>query len=209
MNDLIDSHCHLDFDAFAHDRQTVIERARSNGITHIVVPGVERGNWSAVRELCSGDEHIHPCYGLHPYLAAQHDDDDISRLADWLDDNACVAIGECGLDYRKNQADKQIQLKFFEAQLKLAQTLGKPVVIHAVHATEDVIRSIRRFAGLRGMVHSYSGSHEQALQLIKLGFYISFGGAVTYERAGRLRATASTGGLLPRRRWPGGEPGSP
>ena len=68
---------------------------------------------------------------------------------------------------------------------------GKPVVIHSVRATEDVINLIKNYSGLKGMIHSYSGSYEQALQLIDLGFHISFGGALTYDNARKLRATAS------------------
>ena len=190
MPELIDSHCHLDFDAFSHDRDAVIQRARDCNINHIIVPGVRRENWDDVRRLCERDAQLHACYGLHPYLAAEHSDEDIAELAGWLEHEECVAVGECGLDYRENQADRQLQLKFFDAQLAMAQAAGKPVVIHSVRATEDVIRSVTGRPGLYGMVHSYSGSYEQAMRLIRLGFYISLGGAMTFERATRLRATA-------------------
>jgi TatD DNase family protein len=191
MNDIIDSHCHLDFEDFSSDRNAVIERARSKGIKQIVIPGVKCDNWHFIREICDNDPQLHACYGLHPYLAGEHTDDDITQLKHWLDNNDCVAVGECGLDYRKNQADKNLQLKFFNAQLDIAHTIDKPVVIHSVGATEDVINSIRHYPGLRGMIHSYSGSYEQAKKLIDLGFYISFGGAITYDNARKLRATAS------------------
>jgi len=191
MHDIIDSHCHLDFDSFDSDRNAVIERARSNGIKHIVIPGVKRSNWNRIRSISDSNTRLHACYGLHPYLAGEHTDDDITQLRHWLDTNDCVAIGECGLDYRKDQADKSVQLKFFNAQIDLAHMTGKPVVIHSVRATEDVINTIRIHPGIRGMIHSYSGSYEQAMQLIYLGFYISFGGAITYDNAKKLRSTAS------------------
>ncbi len=191
MRDLIDSHCHLDFEAFNRDRNTVIERARHIGIRHIVIPGVSRRNWEDIRDICTRYPLLHACYGLHPYLAAEHTSQDLQALSTWIDENSCVAVGECGLDYRKNQADRSIQLKFFHGQLDLAQTAGRPVVIHAVHATEDVIKALKHRPGMRGMVHSYSGSYEQARQLVDLGFYISFGGAITYDRARKLRATAA------------------
>ena len=191
MLDLIDSHCHLDFDAFDSDRNAVIERARSQGINQIVIPGAKHSNWGLIRAICNSNTQVHACYGLHPYLAREHTDDDILQLSHWLDNNDCVAIGECGLDYRRNQADKDLQLKFFKAQLEIAHEISKPVVIHSVRATEDVIHSIKNYPGLCGMVHSYSGSYEQAMQLIDLGFYISYGGAITYDNARKLRATAS------------------
>jgi TatD DNase family protein len=190
MHELIDSHCHLDFDAFDNDRRAVIERARRNGIKHIVIPGVKRENWERIRGFCHDDSRLHPCYGLHPYLATDHTDSDINHLRHWLDDNECVAIGECGLDYRKGQADKDTQLKFFAAQLDIAKVSGKPVVIHSVRATGDVINAIKARPRLHGMIHSYSGSYEQAMQLIESGFMISFGGAVTYENAIKIRNTA-------------------
>jgi TatD DNase family protein len=191
MLDLIDSHCHLDFDAFNNDRDAVIKRARDNGIRHIVIPGVKRESWQHISELCHNNIFLHACYGLHPYLARDHTKSDLALLQQWLDNHQCVAIGECGLDYRQNQADKATQLKFFTAQLDIAQTSARPVVIHSVRATEDVIRTIKKYPGLTGMIHSYSGSYEQAMQLIGLGFYISLGGAVTYAHAKKLRATAS------------------
>jgi TatD DNase family protein len=189
---IIDSHCHLDFDAFNCDRNAVIERACNEGIKHIIIPGVNRKNWDLIRTICDNNQQIHACYGLHPYLAGKHTDDDIIQLRHWLENNDCVAVGECGLDFRNNQADKYLQFKFFNAQLDIAHVLEKPVVIHSVRATEDVIGSIKHHPGLRGMIHSYSGSYEQALQLIDLGFYISFGGAITYDNARKLRATASS-----------------
>lgn len=191
MLDLIDSHCHLDFEAFDSDRNAVIERARSKGINKIVIPGVNRNNWSLIRTICTNNTQVHACYGLHPYLAGEHTDDDIVQLSHWLIGKECVAVGECGLDYRKDQADKALQLKYFNAQLDIAHMTGKPVVIHSVRATEDVIKSIKNYSDLRGMIHSYSGSYEQALQLIDLGFHISFGGALSYDNARKLRATAS------------------
>lgn len=191
MYDIIDSHCHLDFDDFNSDRNAVIERALSKGIKQIVIPGVKRNSWQFIREICDNNPQLHACYGLHPYLAGEHTDDDITQLRHWLDNNACVAVGECGLDYRKDLADKNLQLKFFNAQLDIAHAINKPVIIHSVRATEDVINSIKHYPGMRGMIHSYSGSYEQAIQLIDLGFYISFGGAISYDNARKLRATAS------------------
>jgi TatD DNase family protein len=190
MHDLIDSHCHLDFDVFNGDRDAVIERARHNGIKEIVIPGVSRKNWEHIDQICSKYTHLHACYGLHPYLAREHTDSDLVGLRDWLDIHDCVAIGECGLDYRKDQADRELQMKFFTAQLEIAAMAARPVVIHSVRATEDVIKAIKNYPGLQGMIHSYSGSYEQAMQLIELGFFISLGGAITYSNAKKLRATA-------------------
>lgn len=191
MNMLIDCHCHLDFDAFDEDRNEIVARAKNNGITDIIIPAVSSNSWSTIKSICSSTPHIHPCYGLHPYLAGQHTDDDISNLIQWINQNHCVAIGECGLDYRKDQAEKETQMKFFELQLDIAIDTNLPVVIHSVRATEDIIKVVLNKPGLRGMIHSYSGSYEQAISLIEAGFYISLGGTVSYEHAKKVRSVAS------------------
>ena len=191
MHELIDSHCHLDFDEFDCDRIEVLQRASSAGISAIIIPGVMRAHWQRISDMCDNHAHLHACYGLHPYMAAKHSDNDMLQLGGWLDRSNCIALGECGLDYRTGQADKHVQLKFFRAQLGLARSCGKPAVIHSVRATEDTIREIRKHPGIKGMVHSYSGSYEQAMQLIDMGFYISLGGSITYDNARRIRNTAS------------------
>ena len=189
--EIIDAHCHLDFEAFDADRADVLTRASEAGINKIVIPGVSARNWPRIHDLCNQDNRLHACYGLHPYMTGEHSDSDIDALSQWLNTHESVAIGECGLDYRKGQSPKEQQLHFFEAQLHIALERGLPVVIHSVRATEDVIQTVKKFNGIRGMVHSYSGSYEQALQLIDIGFYISFGGQITYDNATKLRTTAS------------------
>ena len=187
---LVDAHCHLDFDAFEHDRDAVITRAQATGIEHIVIPGVKAEHWQRITRLCDRAE-LHACYGLHPYYADQHQADDLDKLERQIAGHPCVALGECGLDYRDGQPGKILQHKFFTAQLDIARQYNKPVVIHSVRATEDVILAVKNRAGLRGMVHSYSGSLEQAMQLVELGFYISLGGSTTFERAKRLHKVAA------------------
>lgn len=185
--EIIDSHCHIDFDVFDNDRDDVLQRAKTNGVSNLIVPGVLKKDWSKIQALAAQHENIHACYGLHPCFADQHSDDDLVALENQITTNACVAVGECGLDYRKHQPEKELQFKYFQEQLEIADKHKLPVVIHSVYATEDVIQSLRKFPDLKGMIHSYSGSYEQALQLVKMGFYISFGGAITYDNARKLR----------------------
>jgi TatD DNase family protein len=187
---MIDSHCHIDFDVFDKDRDDVLQRAKTHGVSRLVVPGVLRKNWSKIQTLSTQYENIHPCYGLHPCFADQHSENDLAALENQITSNVCVAVGECGLDYRKHQPEKELQSRFFEAQLEIANKYQLPVVIHSVYATEDVIQSLKRYTNLQGMVHSYSGSYEQAMQLVKMGFYISFGGIITYDNACKLRIVA-------------------
>ncbi len=187
---LIDSHCHLDFEVFDNDRSDVLQRARDNNISDIVIPGTEKIFWDRIKQLCKNHTQLHACYGLHPYWVSDHNKQDIEKLKEYIDSNRPVALGECGLDFRPQQADKKSQLYFFEAQLTIANNHQLPVVIHSVKATETVIQMIKKFKTLTGMIHSYSGSSEQARQLIDLNFYISLGGSVTYDHANKIRKLA-------------------
>ena len=188
---IIDSHCHIDFEAFDNDRQQVLDRAQKTGIEHIIVPGVSANTWPRIKTVCKQHKNLHACYGLHPYYIDQHTHDDLTLLKEWVIKEKSIAIGECGLDYFLKDLDKEKQMEFFEAQLDMAIENNLPVVIHSRKATEQVIQALKNRPGIRGMIHSYSGSYEQAMQLIELGFYLSFGGAITYDRATRLRDIAA------------------
>ena len=184
---LIDSHCHLDFESFDNDRTQVLQRAADSGINDIIIPGTQRIYWNRIKTLCSEYKQLHACYGLHPYWTDQHHESDIDQLIEYIAINHPVAIGECGLDFRPQQANKNKQLYFFERQLDIAANHQLPVVIHSVNATETVIQTIKKFNNLTGMVHSYSGSVEQARQLIGLNFFISVSGSVTYDKAIKIK----------------------
>jgi TatD DNase family protein len=189
---LIDSHCHLDFKAFDNDRAEVLQRALDQNISDIVIPGTEKKHWDRVRILSESSPNLHACYGIHPYWVDQHDKQDISELENYIGMHRPVAVGECGLDFRPHQADKQTQSAFFEAQLAIADNQRLPVVIHSVKATEPVTQCIKKFKNLSGMIHSFSGSMEQAQQLIALNFMISISASVTFDNAKKTRAVASS-----------------
>lgn len=188
---IIDSHCHIDFETFNQDREQVLTRARQLGIQSIIVPGISAANWPGVKDVCQQFPELYPTYGLHPYYIDQHSNDDLVLLDDWLIRENAIAVGECGLDFFLKHLDKARQLYLFEAQLDIAKAHDLPLVIHARKATEQVIQCLKSRAGLKGMIHSYSGSYEQAVQLIDMGFYLSFGGPVTYPKASRLRQLVS------------------
>lgn len=188
---LIDSHCHLDAEAFDGDRDAVVARARSAGVRRQVVPATHAGNWRKLREVCAGDDGLFPAYGLHPMFLAQHEPGHLEDLHAWLERERPVAVGECGLDYYIDEPDRDAQQRYFDAQLRLAHDFDLPVIIHARRAVDAVIAAIRQVGGLRGVVHSFSGSRQQAEQLWDLGFLLGLGGPVTYERAKRLRRLAA------------------
>lgn len=191
MATLIDSHCHLDADAFDADRDAVVTRARNAGVVAQVVPATHAAAWPGLREVCTSAPDLYPAYGLHPTFLQYHRPAHLDELAAWIERERPVAIGECGLDYYVEGLDRDAQQAYFDGQLGLAREHGLPVIVHARRAVDAVIASIRRTGGLRGVVHSFAGSPEQARQLWELGFLVGLGGPVTYERARRLRRLAA------------------
>lgn len=183
---LIDSHCHLDASEFDPDRDAVIARAQAAGVQAQVVPAVTAASWPKLRQVCQQAPGLYPAYGLHPMFLAEHRPEHLPQLRDWIERERPCAIGECGLDFFVGDLDMQAQQDYFLGQLQLAREFDLPVIVHARKAVDAVIAAIRRIGGLRGVVHSYSGSPEQAVQLHKQGFLLGLGGPLTHERAQRL-----------------------
>jgi TatD DNase family protein len=189
--ELVDTHCHLDVAGFDSDRDAVLARARAAGVGRIVVPAIDAAAWPKLRQVCAADDGLHAAYGLHPLLLADHRPAHLHELRDWIERERPVAVGECGLDFYAEDLDRDQQQRYFQAQLELAREFDLPLIVHARRAVEQVIHAIRAVGGLRGVVHSYAGSREQARQLHELGFLIGLGGPVTYARARRLRQVAA------------------
>ncbi len=188
---LVDSHCHLDAEEFDRDRSAVLARARAAGVNRQIVPAVNAAGWEKLRALCAAEPGLHPAYGLHPMFLAEHHPEHLTALRDWIDRERPAAIGECGLDFFVEGLDTSEQSRYFEGQLRLARDFELPVIVHARRAVDAVLAAIRRFGPLRGVVHSFSGSAEQARRLYEHGFLVGLGGPVTYERANRLRTLAA------------------
>ncbi len=185
---LFDSHAHLDAPEFDADRARVLRAARAAGVREMLVPAVTAAAWPELHALCGSDPGLYPAYGLHPCYLAQHADADLQRLDDWLRTHPAVAVGECGLDHFDAGLDRDRQLRLLRAQFEIAHRFDLPLILHARRAFEAMILELRRFGNpLRGVVHSFSGSAEQARQLWHLGFRVGIGGPVTHERAQRLR----------------------
>jgi len=187
MFELIDSHSHFDVAEFDTDRDAALARARAAGVKRQVVPAIARDGFEKLRDLCATNDGLHPAYGLHPLFLAQHEPEHLDELEHWIEREHPVAVGECGLDFYVEGLDVDAQRRYFERQLTMAREHDLPVILHARRAFDDVAAAIRRVGNLRGVVHSFSGSQEQANQFWKLGFHIGIGGPITYERAHRLR----------------------
>lgn len=189
---LVDSHSHFDVDAFDVDRGEALARARDAGVVAQIVPAIDAEGWTRLGEVCASDPSLHAAYGMHPIFLLTHRPEHLVELRGRLEHDACVAVGEIGLDYFLDQLDRDVQQQYFEAQLILAQEFQLPVIVHARRAVDAVIATLRRFPGVHGVIHSFAGSQEQAEQLYKLGYLLGIGGPVTYERAQRLRRLVAT-----------------
>ncbi|MET0026928.1 MAG: TatD family hydrolase [Candidatus Thiodiazotropha sp.] len=183
---LIDAHSHFDDASFDADREQALQRAHDSGVREQVIPAVIAAWWPRIRELCRDYPGLYPSYGLHPMYLSDHRESHLEALREWIEREQPVAIGECGLDFYIPDPQPELQQFYFEGQLSLARQYDLPLIIHARRSVEEVINTLRRYPGVRGMLHSFSGSEQQALRLIDLGFYLSFGGPVTYPRAQRM-----------------------
>lgn len=185
---LVDSHCHLDVAEFAADLPETLERARMAGVSDFIVPAISASGWPSLAALCIAHPPMKPAYGLHPMFLAEHSDAHLAALPDWLNRPECVAVGECGLDFFVPGLDAERQEAIFIEHIRLAGRYGKPLIIHARKATERVIQLLKQYGPATGVIHSYSGSLEQARVLVGMGFLLGIGGPLTYPRSTRLRA---------------------
>lgn len=190
----IDTHCHLDAAEFDPDREAVLARAREAGVTLQVLPAVAVANFEAVRALA----HRHGlgyALGIHPLYVDRADGADLDRLAEALaahrDDPRLVAVGEIGLDHVVPGLDRARQERFYQAQLRLARQFGLPVLLHVRRSADALIKGLHRIEGVTGIVHAFNGSRQQAHALVRLGFVLGFGGAMTFDRALNIQALAT------------------
>ncbi len=186
----IDTHCHLDFEVFSDTRDEILQRCRNAGVKKLVVPGVTEAGWDRLVSLCRRHDQLWPALGLHPCFIAEHRVADLERLEQRLKQGEAVAVGEIGLDFWPGSILHDRQLEYFTAQLELARRYDLPILLHVRKAHDQVLKLLRRQRPKKGgIVHAFSGSLQQADQYLQLGFRIGVGGALTWERARRLRAT--------------------
>lgn len=182
---LTDSHAHLDDERFNEDREAVISSLIENGITTVINIGADIQSSRNSIELSEKYSFIYAAAGVHPSECSNMSEDDILELSKMLSHKKCVALGEIGLDFHYDFTPKDIQRKWFSRQLELAKELNKPVIIHDREAHAECFEGVKTY-GNKGVFHCYSGSAEMAKELVKLGFYISFTGAVTFKNASKL-----------------------
>jgi TatD DNase family protein len=186
---LFDTHAHCDDkrieEEFEGGTDGLIRYCLENGVSNIVNIGTNVENSKRSIELAEKFDEVYATVGIHPYDAMFIPDMEttLSEIEKMLFHKKVVALGEIGLDYHYEPVDKNLQLGWFKAQMALAEKLNVPVVIHDREAHGDCMQIIKEFPNVKGVFHSFSGSAEMAKELIKLGWYISFSGTVTYKNA--------------------------
>ena len=190
----IDTHCHLDAAEFDADRDAVVAAARAAGVTTIVLPAVDAGNFDRVRALAHRHRLAY-ALGIHPMCTAAAGEADLAALRHGLeahrDDPRLVAVGEIGLDHFVAGLDREHQAGIFAAQLGLAREFDLPVLLHVRRAIDSVLKQLRARPVRGGIAHAFNGSEQQAAVFVDLGFRLGFGGALTFDRALKIRRVAA------------------
>ncbi|MEI2415069.1 TatD family hydrolase [Orrella sp. JC864] len=200
---LIDTHCHLDAAEFDPDRMQVVQAARQAGVAAIVIPAIAAWNFDTVRELAHAVPGGAYALGIHPLFVAQSRDEDLETLRRAIQaslaDPRFVAIGEIGLDFFVKEVAsgpaRERQIAFYQAQLRMAQDFGLPVLLHVRRSQDILLKHLRRMRVPGGIAHAFNGSAQQAQAFIDHGFALGIGGAMTFERALQIRRHASGFGL--------------
>lgn len=196
-NFLFDSHAHYDDDRFIEEFEGgtdgALMKAYAEGVHAIINVGANIKSSENSVALSEKYDFVWATVGIHPSDAQRISDfaAAMQRIEELASATRVVAIGEIGLDYHYDDVDREVQAKFFEAQLELAEKLSLPVVIHTRDAMGDTLEIISRHPNVRGVMHSFSGSAEVATQLTKKGWYISFSGPVTYKNAAKVKEAAA------------------
>jgi TatD DNase family protein len=190
---LIDTHAHLDFPEYDRDREQVIERSFQAGLSGIINIGIDLKTSLASVHLAETHPDIHAVVGYHPHEASRFDAVARHKITALARHEKAVAIGEIGLDYYRNHSPREAQQEAFRQQIRLARTVGLPMVIHIRNAYEDarVILTEEQASEIGGVFHCYSGDEEMAKWAIDQNFFLSFTGVVTYPRNQALSIAAA------------------
>jgi TatD DNase family protein len=185
---LIDTHCHLYLEDFESDLKAVIQRAEQNGVEKIFLPAIDSETHQRLLNLCqlpTANCQLFPLIGLHPCSVKENFEEELKLVETYLNsEQKFYGIGETGLDYYWDLTFKEQQVVSFERQIRWSIDRNFPVIIHSRNSTSDCINSVAKFNGrAKGIFHCFSGTLEEAHQIIELGFCMGIGGVVTYKKS--------------------------
>jgi len=189
---LFDTHTHLNAEQYNEDMEAVIERAQKEGVSYMAVVGFDRPTIKKAMEIAEKYPFIYAIVGWHPVDAIDMTEEDLKWIEQLASHPKVVALGEMGLDYYWDKSPKEIQKEVFRKQIRLAKKVKLPIVIHNREATEDIIEILKeeQASEVGGIMHCFSGSLEIAKECLKMNFYISLGGPVTFKNAKKPKEVA-------------------
>lgn len=190
---IFDTHAHYDDERFDPDRHEVLTALPKKGVCGVVNAASDMKTARIGMALAEQYDYLYCAVGIHPHAADEFTPADLASLAAWSKHPKVVAIGEIGLDYHYDFSPRYTQQEVFAAQIQLANDLGMPIVVHDREAHADTMELLRRYRP-KGILHCYSGSAEMAKEILRLGMYIAFGGAVTFKNA---RKTVEAAAAVP------------
>jgi TatD DNase family protein len=182
----IDTHCHLHADEFNEDTARIIQRAIQNQVRCMITIGTDRTSSEKSLQLAEQYAVVYAAVGLHPNDLANVTEADLKQIEALAGQKKSVAIGEIGLDYYRQYTPKEKQHLFFRRQIQLARRLNKPVIIHNREAHQDLLSILieEKAQEVGGVLHSFSGEQDFLEAVLKMNFYVSFTGAITYKNTG-------------------------
>lgn len=184
---IFDTHAHYDSDSFDEDRENVIKELKENGVIGVLNCGSDLYGLRKSVELAKEFDMFYAAVGIHPENADEFNEDVVKEIKEFVKNEKVKAIGEIGLDYYwEENPPREVQKEVFRAQMKLADELNLPVVIHDRDAHKDTLEIMKEFPHVIGVVHCFSGSVEFAKECIKLGYYIGLTGVLTFKNAKKL-----------------------
>ena len=199
---MIDTHCHMDDPQYAEDLDAFLAAQQEGGVEAILVPGVEAATTQDVLDVCAKyPRYLYPALGLHPENVKEDWREQLATIKAAVDERmsnspkgvpypiaerpipykGLIAIGEIGLDYHWDVTFKEQQHEALREQMRWAEQYHLPVMIHSRDATEDTLKILREFPTVKGVMHCFSGSHEVAEQVVKMGYYLGIGGVLTFK----------------------------
>ena len=187
---IFDSHAHYDDEQFDEDREQLLNTMKEHGVGTIVNIGATLRSCETTLVLAQKYPFMYAALGVHPDEVGDLNEETFAWLKEQCRKEKVVAVGEIGLDYYWNKEAKEMQEKWFIRQLELARELQLPFSIHSREAAEDTMRIMKEHAAdLRGVIHCFSYSPEQAEEYVKMGYYIGVGGVVTFKNGKKLKET--------------------
>lgn len=180
----IDTHCHLFLKEFETDSDDVIKRSIHSEVTKMIVPNVDSSTILPLVDLCKKySNNLFPAIGMHPCSVKENVESELQKHKQYLEHNKFIAIGEIGIDLYWDKTFFKEQIIALETQIEWALEYKLPVILHCRESFEEVYNIVRKYKNLRGVFHAFTGTHEDAIKIIELGFYVGIGGVVTFKNS--------------------------